>query len=183
MHWINVVCLVVLLRSGLQIFNAHPALYWGDDSRDSTPRDADHAKAGRRRMARRARASAGTNSTRTACWACRANGERRPTPRARFPPGPRSPARSGWRWAALWHFFFAWLFVDQRLCYLLWTHLQRPPARATWCPRASEWRGIGRSIARPPAAAASAWRGGAALQRAAEHRLPVDRVRACCRSS
>ncbi|HEY1229740.1 MAG TPA: cytochrome b/b6 domain-containing protein, partial [Ramlibacter sp.] len=36
MHWINVVCVVVLLGSGLQIFNAHPALYWGADSRDST---------------------------------------------------------------------------------------------------------------------------------------------------
>src|SRR5436190_4553955 len=31
-HWINVVCLAVLLMSGLQIFNAHPALYWGDAS-------------------------------------------------------------------------------------------------------------------------------------------------------
>ena len=29
MHWINVVCLTILLMSGLQIFNAHPALYWG----------------------------------------------------------------------------------------------------------------------------------------------------------
>jgi len=28
-HWVNVVCLAVLLMSGLQIFNAHPALYWG----------------------------------------------------------------------------------------------------------------------------------------------------------
>lgn len=32
MHWINVVCLTVLLMSGLQIFNAHPALYWGQGS-------------------------------------------------------------------------------------------------------------------------------------------------------
>jgi thiosulfate reductase cytochrome b subunit len=36
MHWINVVCIVILLGSGLQIFNAHPALYWGHDSRDAT---------------------------------------------------------------------------------------------------------------------------------------------------
>ena len=36
MHWINVVCLFILLGSGLQIFNAHPALYWGADSRDAT---------------------------------------------------------------------------------------------------------------------------------------------------
>jgi thiosulfate reductase cytochrome b subunit len=31
-HWINAICMTVLLMSGLQIFNAHPALYWGDAS-------------------------------------------------------------------------------------------------------------------------------------------------------
>ena len=29
MHWINLLCMLVLVGSGLQIFNAHPALYWG----------------------------------------------------------------------------------------------------------------------------------------------------------
>ena len=33
-HWINVVVLTVLLMSGLQIFNAHPALYWGAKGAD-----------------------------------------------------------------------------------------------------------------------------------------------------
>src|SRR5262245_60041797 len=28
-HWINVLCFILLLMSGLAIFNAHPALYWG----------------------------------------------------------------------------------------------------------------------------------------------------------
>ncbi len=32
MHWINVVALTILLMSGLQIFNAYPALYWGKSS-------------------------------------------------------------------------------------------------------------------------------------------------------
>lgn len=31
-HWLNALCLLVLLVSGLQIFNAHPALYWGQVS-------------------------------------------------------------------------------------------------------------------------------------------------------
>jgi Ni,Fe-hydrogenase I cytochrome b subunit len=26
-HWINLLCMTALLMSGLQIFNAHPALY------------------------------------------------------------------------------------------------------------------------------------------------------------
>jgi thiosulfate reductase cytochrome b subunit len=29
-HWINAISFVLLLMSGLQIFNAHPRLYWGD---------------------------------------------------------------------------------------------------------------------------------------------------------
>src|ERR1700690_4155316 len=28
-HWINLFCITLLLMSGLQIFNAHPRLYWG----------------------------------------------------------------------------------------------------------------------------------------------------------
>src|SRR6185312_8577776 len=35
-HWINALVLLVLLMSGLQIFNAHPALYLGSKS------DFDH---------------------------------------------------------------------------------------------------------------------------------------------
>ncbi|NYI01697.1 cytochrome b/b6 domain-containing protein [Cupriavidus plantarum] len=37
-HWANVVCLSILLMSGLQIFNAHPRLYWGKYGADT-----DHA--------------------------------------------------------------------------------------------------------------------------------------------
>jgi cytochrome b subunit of formate dehydrogenase len=33
-HWLNALCLLVLLMSGLQIFNAHPRLYWGQKGAD-----------------------------------------------------------------------------------------------------------------------------------------------------
>jgi thiosulfate reductase cytochrome b subunit len=36
-HWINALALLVLLMSGLQIFNAHPALYWGPKSTFADP--------------------------------------------------------------------------------------------------------------------------------------------------
>lgn len=36
-HWLNVLCLTILVMSGLQIFNAHPALYRGDASDFSRP--------------------------------------------------------------------------------------------------------------------------------------------------
>lgn len=37
MHWINLACLLALLGSGLQVFNAHPALYWGEASDFARP--------------------------------------------------------------------------------------------------------------------------------------------------
>lgn len=37
MHWINVVAVLTLLMSGLQIFNAHRALYWGASSYTGKP--------------------------------------------------------------------------------------------------------------------------------------------------
>ena len=36
-HWLNVLCLFILIMSGLQIFNAHPTLYWGDRSDRDRP--------------------------------------------------------------------------------------------------------------------------------------------------
>ena len=36
-HWVNALVLLVLLMSGLQIFNAHPALYIGAKSDFSDP--------------------------------------------------------------------------------------------------------------------------------------------------
>ena len=42
MHWINAIVLLVMLMSGLQIFNAHPALYWGQQSRFRPPGAVAH---------------------------------------------------------------------------------------------------------------------------------------------
>ena len=36
-HWVNVVCLAMLLMSGLAIFNAHPLLYWGHTGHRGMP--------------------------------------------------------------------------------------------------------------------------------------------------
>lgn len=36
-HWVNALCMLILLMSGFQIFNAHPALYWGDISNFEEP--------------------------------------------------------------------------------------------------------------------------------------------------
>src|ERR1700733_6555884 len=36
-HWINALCILFLLGSGLNIFNAHPRLYWGLYGANSDP--------------------------------------------------------------------------------------------------------------------------------------------------
>ena len=36
-HWINVLCLTLLLMSGLKIFSVHPALYWGNYGYQGVP--------------------------------------------------------------------------------------------------------------------------------------------------
>lgn len=36
-HWSNLVALIVMLMSGLMIFNAHPRLYWGDYGANADP--------------------------------------------------------------------------------------------------------------------------------------------------
>src|SRR6185503_16208479 len=40
-HWINALCILFLLGSGLNIFNAHPHLYWSRYGADANP--PDHA--------------------------------------------------------------------------------------------------------------------------------------------
>ena len=36
-HWINALCFVVLLMSGMQIFNADPQLTWGQTTNFDRP--------------------------------------------------------------------------------------------------------------------------------------------------
>src|SRR4051812_35167715 len=144
MHWINVICLVILLGSGLQIFNAHPSLYWGADSRDSTrvmqitQKQVDGEWRGVLRVGSHefdTHGVLGTSLNDEGTYAARA-----------FPAWATIPSAQWLSMGRVWHFFFAWLFAINGVCYLLWTifsgHL-----RGDLVPTKKEWRGIGRSIA------------------------------------
>src|SRR5215470_3443933 len=37
LHWLNALCVVLVLMSGLQILNAHPRLYWGEYGANTDP--------------------------------------------------------------------------------------------------------------------------------------------------
>ncbi|MEO8365060.1 MAG: cytochrome b/b6 domain-containing protein [Pseudoxanthomonas sp.] len=145
MHWINLACMLALVGSGLQIYNAHPALYWGAASTFSKPVfatrttvAADGSLGGVTRIGHASFNTTGVLGASPASGGGALVG-------AGFPswttiPGTRSLA-SGRRW----HFFFAWAWVINGICYLLWSlasrHLWRDLAM-----RARDWRGVPASI-------------------------------------
>ena len=141
MHWINVVCLVVLLGSGLNIFNAHPALYWGHDSSgkpwlsmrgENTPA----GPVGRTRI--------GSTDFDTTGVLGLSQVDGRPTARA-FPSWATIPGPQWLAMARRWHLFFAWLFVVNGVSYVLYTIFSRHLAKDL-VPTRFELMKIGRSI-------------------------------------
>jgi thiosulfate reductase cytochrome b subunit len=144
MHWINVFCLAMLLMSGLQIFNAHPALYWGDDSRDSTRVMQITQKQVNGRWLGITRIGGLELNTDGVLGTSRSGDEKEYAARA-FPAWATIPGAQWLAMGRVWHFFFAWIFVINGLAYLAWTifsgHL-----RADLVPTGNEVRGIGASI-------------------------------------
>ncbi len=143
MHWINVVCMFVMVGSGLSIFNAHPALYWGKQSNFDAPvlmlgaQNKDGTLHGVTRVGGHQFDTTGVLGV-----SAGANGK----PRARgFPswatlPGPQSLAMG-----RQWHFTFAWIFAINGSLYLLWTLLSKHFSRDL-APTRSDWRGFFRSV-------------------------------------
>ncbi|WP_309645127.1 cytochrome b/b6 domain-containing protein [Phenylobacterium sp.] len=114
-HWINLLALIVLLLSGLQIFNAHPALYWGDVSRFAEPwaamqaKDVDGARVGVTKVGSLAFETTGLFGLSGKPQAMEARG---------FPAWATLPTYRDLGAGRRWHFFFAWLFVLNGLVYL-----------------------------------------------------------------
>jgi len=145
MHWINVVALTILLLSGLNIFSAHPALYWGQSSYtghgpffDISAREkANGDLVGVTRLF-------GREFVTTGVLGASAGDDGDLIPRA-FPSWLTIPDA---RWLAMarrWHLFFAWVFVLNGLCYLVYVVASRHLARDL-APTKTDWRSIGASI-------------------------------------
>ena len=142
MHWINVLSLTLLLMSGLNIFNAHPALYWGKESTFASPWLAIRAQ----------QTPAGpVGVTQFAGREWRTTGvlglsevEGQTQSRA-FPSWATVPGPQWLSMARRWHFFFAWVFVINGVAYLLYTLFSRHLTRDL-LPTRAELRGIGGSI-------------------------------------
>lgn len=144
MHWINVIALTLMLFSGLQIFNAHPSLYWGNRSDEGTEilaldarKDAAGNLVGVTRIGKH-------EFTTTGVLGVSSGKDGNPQVRG-FPAWLTVP---GSQWLAMgrrWHFFFAWVFVLNGLCYVSYAMATRHLQRDLW-PTGADWRGIGRSI-------------------------------------
>jgi thiosulfate reductase cytochrome b subunit len=108
-HWSNVIVLTVMLMSGLQIFNAHSALYWGAQS------DFDHPLMSMTAMQNNDGSYKGITqigrwqfNTTGVLGASKVDGQWN----ARgFPDWVTIPGPQWLAMGRLWHFFFAWLFV------------------------------------------------------------------------
>ena len=141
-HWVNVVCLTVLLMSGLQIFNAHPALYWGNKSDFQNPivaMTADGEGAEQRGVTTIFGREFDTTGVLGASREDGALAERG------FPAWATLPSSQSLAIGRRWHFFFAWLFVINGLIYVAYGLASRHFARDL-APTGSDMRDIGHSI-------------------------------------
>ena len=144
-HWINVLCIALLLMSGLQIFNAHPMLHWGIAGGDTDPAvlsiygedQVDGSAIGWVKIGGLTLNTTGVLGVfrdRDGFLAGRA-----------FPWWITIPSYQSLAEGRRWHFFFAWLFALNGLAYLIYgfvaRHFQRDLA-----PTRYDLRNIGRSL-------------------------------------
>jgi thiosulfate reductase cytochrome b subunit len=145
MHWINVACLTILLMSGLNIFAAHPALYWGKSSYTGrAPVFQIGAKDGVGDALIGTTTILGHEFNTTGFLGAGTAADGSAVERT-FPSWMTIPDG---RWLAMarqWHFFFAWIFVINGLCYVGYTIFSRHLARDL-APTRNDWRSIGQSI-------------------------------------
>ncbi|EJN04505.1 cytochrome b/b6 domain-containing protein [Phyllobacterium sp. YR531] len=124
-HWLNVLCLSFLLMSGLQIFNAHPHLYWGQYGADALPDPAFlsiEAYADGDSMKGVTSVGQLQFTTTGVLGASKVDGEL--TPRA-FPSWLTIPSYQDLATGRRWHFFFAWFFVINGFVYMLYGLVSR----------------------------------------------------------
>ncbi|TBE28761.1 hypothetical protein ELH05_13440 [Rhizobium ruizarguesonis] len=122
-HWVNVLCMTVLLYSGPQIFNAHPALYWGQYGADDDPsfismeaeQEGDSLK-GVMHLGGLSFDTTGVLGVSNVDGEAAVRG---------FPNWLTLPSYQDLASGRRWHFFFAWLFVINGFIYLAYGFVSR----------------------------------------------------------
>lgn len=145
MHWINVLAFSLLLMSGLQIFNAHPALNWGNSSYNGQApllqmgalRDPQGQLVGVTQIF-------GHTFDTTGVLGVSADANGLPSARG-FPAWITVPGAQWLSMGRRWHFFFAWLLVINGVAYLLYALGSRHLTRDL-IPTRRDWRSLGQSV-------------------------------------
>ncbi len=144
-HWLTVLCIAILLMSGLQIFNAHASLYWGNTGNEGDPaifsifaeEQLEGPPIGWLRI--------GSTTINTTGWLGVFNDyDGFPSGRA-FPYWITLPKSQNLAEGRRWHFFFAWLFVLNGLAYLLYGMVARHFKRDI-LPTRTDFKRVGRVI-------------------------------------
>ena len=135
-HWINAATLLVMLMSGLMIFNAHPRLYWGQYGANpdrawfaiGSTADTGYVRFGETRIETTGVLGRWTN----------AGGEEKTWA---FPGWATIPTSYDLAAGRRWHLFFAWVLSVGLTLYMVWSlfggHIRRDlhVRRAEWSPR------------------------------------------------
>ncbi len=145
MHWINVLSFIILLMSGLMIFNAHPSLDWGKSSYTGKPSvfSISAHDAGNGQLVGVTNVLGHEFNT-TGVLGASTNLDGEPDNVA-FPHWMTIPGRYSLAEGRLWHMFFAWLLVINGVLYVVNALWSRHLKKDLW-PNAADWRGIGQSI-------------------------------------
>tara|TARA_R110000772_G_scaffold164624_9_gene276064 strand:+ start:165 stop:989 length:825 start_codon:yes stop_codon:yes gene_type:complete len=104
-HWINALCLLVLLMSGLTIFNAHPRLYWGEYGAND-----DHAWAAVGSSQTIGYVRIGETKIETTGFIGNWRDDNGKVQTWAFPGWATIPSYYSLADGRRWHFFFAWIF-------------------------------------------------------------------------
>ena len=142
-HWVNALTIFIMVGSGLNIFNAHPRLYWGqagaDRDKPFVALEAVQTPAGVR-----GRTVIGPLQFETTGVLGVSQEDGQQTARA-WPEWITVPSYTDLADARHWHFFFAWILVANGALYLAWSLGSRHVQRDLW-PTAADLRAIPRSI-------------------------------------
>lgn len=133
-HWVNAGTLVIMLGSGLMIFNAHPRLYWGSYGANPDPAWLEIGSRDDEGYLRVGGLTVETTGFLGAQPIGRGQVRKRP-----FPPWTTIPSDYNLALARRWHLTFAWVFAVGIVAYGLWS-LMNGHIRRDLLPNAREHR-------------------------------------------
>ncbi len=144
-HWVNAICFLVLLMSGMQIFNADPALTWGPATNFDKPFFSLTARQNDNGDPTAGVTTIFGHSFDTTGLLGASQDENGDLEERGFPSWATLPAEQDLAMGRRWHFFFAWILVLNGLVYVAYLIGGRH-IRDLW-PSLADLKALPRSIA------------------------------------